>query len=76
MIRSGISRFPGGAEHLLTQFVCNQLHLEFPCGMPTAGQRQMSERNAKLARAPTGIVFNEHTDEDGAVSTTSADTGI
>jgi ATP-dependent DNA ligase len=28
----------------------------------------LSERKAKLlARAPAGIVFNEHTDEDGAV---------
>jgi bifunctional non-homologous end joining protein LigD len=27
----------------------------------------LGDRKAKLARAPAGIVFNEHTDEDGAV---------
>ena len=28
--------------------------------------RPLSERKAKLlARAPAGVVFNEHTDEDG-----------
>jgi hypothetical protein len=27
----------------------------------------LCDRKAKLARAPAGIAFNEHTDEDGAV---------
>jgi bifunctional non-homologous end joining protein LigD len=29
--------------------------------------RPLSYRKAKLARAPAGIVYNEHTDEDGDV---------